>query len=329
MALCCGVLWCALLLTSAFVLFLGFPLAKAEAYVKLRKPFCVNNLASERKLLDRCVRACVRLCLLLCACYVRRRRSLTPFPRPHSREFYRILTKHNVPVPRHVFLNRDDPTANQTVIETEDYLEIDGVRIDRPFVEKPVDAQNHNVYIYYPTRLGGGSKRLFRKVPPCVPSLCFVTRAPLDTLSLVVDAAGAQVGNQSSKFYPDVSAIRREGSFIYEEFVMTQVRGRVFRFRFRAVLLRCVNTVFASFLFLFSAACDGRVWLFIHDSPSCSRTHQGTDIKIYSVGSGYAHAEARKSPVLDGVVQRDDEGKEVRYPIMLNSREKRIAHKVM
>ena len=55
---------------------------------------------------------------------------------------------------------------------------------------------------------------------------------------------------------------------------------------------------------------------------------QGTDIKIYSVGPGYAHAEARKSPVLDGVVQRDSEGKEIRYPIMLNSREKRIAHKV-
>ncbi len=84
------------------------------------------------------------------------------------------------------------------------------------------------------------------------------------------------MGNQSSRFYPDVSEVRREGSFIYEEFVMTQ----------------------------------------------------GTDIKIYSVGPGYAHAEARKSPVLDGVVQRDTEGKEIRYPIMLNSREKRIAHKV-
>jgi inositol hexakisphosphate/diphosphoinositol-pentakisphosphate kinase len=49
------------------------------------------------------------------------------------------------------------------------------------------------VYIYYPQRMGGGSKRLFRKV-----------------------------GNESSRFYPDVNTIRRVGSYIYEEFMMTQ-----------------------------------------------------------------------------------------------------------
>ena len=70
----------------------------------------------------------------------------------------------------------------------------------------------------------------------------------------------AQVGNTSSKFYPDVSSIRTSGSFLYEEFLMTQ----------------------------------------------------GTDIKIYVAGPDYAHAEARKSPVVDGIVNRDEEGKEVR-----------------
>ena len=46
------------------------------------------------------------------------------------------------------------------------------------------------------------------------------------------------------------------------------------------------------------------------------------------MGPDYAHAEARKSPALDGKVERDKDGKEVRYPVILSAKEKAIARQV-
>ncbi|KAJ0397477.1 hypothetical protein P43SY_006161 [Pythium insidiosum] len=196
----------------------GFPLEKAKEYVRLRNPLLVNDLDKQDLLMDR-------------------------------RDVYRILKENNIPLPRHVFMNRDgfrgDPPSE--LIEGDDYVEIDGVRIMKPFVEKPVDGEDHNIHIYYPTNAGGGCKKLFRKV-----------------------------GNRSSAFDPKLNTVRKTGSFIYEEFLSTQ----------------------------------------------------GTDVKVYTVGPNYAHAEARKSPVLDGRVLRDSDGKEVRYPVILSTKEKETARKV-
>ncbi|XP_072814415.1 inositol hexakisphosphate and diphosphoinositol-pentakisphosphate kinase 2 isoform X10 [Vicugna pacos] len=163
------------------------------------------------------------------------------------REVYSILQAEGILLPRYAILNRDPNNPKEcSLIEGEDHVEVNGEVFQKPFVEKPVSAEDHNVYIYYPTSAGGGSQRLFRKI-----------------------------GSRSSVYSPE-SSVRKTGSYIYEEFMPTD----------------------------------------------------GTDVKVYTVGPDYAHAEARKSPALDGKVERDSEGKEVRYPVILNAREKLIAWKV-
>ncbi|XP_069748508.1 inositol hexakisphosphate and diphosphoinositol-pentakisphosphate kinase 2 isoform X5 [Narcine bancroftii] len=194
----------------------GFLLDKAVAYAKLRNPFVINDLDMQYNIQDR-------------------------------RKVYHILKEEGIELPRYAILNRDPDKPDEcNLIEGEDHVEVNGDVFQKPFVEKPVSAEDHNVYIYYPTSAGGGSQRLFRKI-----------------------------GSRSSVYSPE-SNVRKTGSYIYEQFMPTD----------------------------------------------------GTDVKVYTVGPDYAHAEARKSPALDGKVERDSEGKEVRYPVILNAREKLIAWKV-
>jgi hypothetical protein len=54
------------------------------------------------------------------------------------------------------------PKAKEVVLtEDGDAIIVGDTVVMKPFVEKPVDGEDHNVYIYYK---GGGGRRLFRKV---------------------------------------------------------------------------------------------------------------------------------------------------------------------
>ncbi|KFK25742.1 hypothetical protein AALP_AA8G153900 [Arabis alpina] len=195
----------------------GYPLEKVQAYSSLRKPFLVNELDPQYLLHDR-------------------------------RKVYEHLEMYGIPVPRYACVNRTEPDQDlDYFVEEEDFVEVKSERFWKPFVEKPVNGDDHSIMIYYPSSAGGGMKELFRKV-----------------------------GNRSSEFHPEVRRVRREGSYIYEEFMPTG----------------------------------------------------GTDVKVYTVGPEYAHAEARKSPVVDGVVMRNPDGKEVRYPVLLTPAEKQMAREV-
>jgi len=196
----------------------NFPLEKAMLYQQLRAPIALNDLALQQVLFDR------RLVLaLLDACHVPTPRRLVA-----SRDGgpcvldAALCTKLNVFYGLNVSMTRDEAPCVVKRVD-EETISVNGQSMRMPFVEKPINGDDHAIRVYYDKARGGGVRRLFRKVGDCC-----------------------------SQYYPGYQDIRMDGSYIYEEFI---------------------------------------------DADDAE------DVKVYAVGSAFAHAEKRKSPVVDGVVK--------------------------
>ena len=131
-----------------------FPLDKAISYVKLRNPFCINDLLPQALLWDRRLVGAVLDHLKV---PMPRRLEVSRDGGPKVEEELKQMMKRKFGITLGGFL----VTPEVTLREDGNAIIVDDQVMEKPFVEKPVSGEDHNVYIYF---RGGGGRRLFRKV---------------------------------------------------------------------------------------------------------------------------------------------------------------------
>ena len=129
------------------------------------------------------------------------------------------------------------------------------------------------------------------------------------------------MGDKSSQNYPAHTRTRQVGSYVRSPYLYVRslllatdeccLRLQLTTSRLTPLLV----SLSLSFL-LVSLFANTTTTRYIYEE---FLTTQGVDVKVYTVGGDYAHAEARKAPTLDGRVQRHaDTGKEVRATYLPN-----------
>lgn len=131
-----------------------FPLDKAISYVKLRNPHCINELVPQALLWDRRLVGNVLDHLKV---PTPKRLEVSRDGGPKVDGELKLLMKQRLGVD----LGGFQVTPEVSLREDGNAIIIDGQVMEKPFVEKPVSGEDHNVYIYF---RGGGGRRLFRKV---------------------------------------------------------------------------------------------------------------------------------------------------------------------
>ena len=131
-----------------------FPLDKAISYVKLRNPYCINDLPPQALLWDRRLVGAV---LDHLGVPTPRRLEVSRDGGPKVDDELRDIMKKKIGIAIGGF----QVTPEVTMSADGNSIVIDGQVMEKPFVEKPVSGEDHNVYIYF---RGGGGRRLFRKV---------------------------------------------------------------------------------------------------------------------------------------------------------------------
>jgi len=134
-------------------------LDKALSYVKLWSPFCINDIPQQALLWDRRLVGAVLDHLGV----------PTPPRIEVSRDGGPKIDKELVDLMKQTIgieLGAFRVTPEVSLREDGNAIIVDGQVMEKPFVEKPVSGEDHNVYIYF---RNGGGRRLFRKVC-CIPS---------------------------------------------------------------------------------------------------------------------------------------------------------------